>query len=348
MTKTALITGITGQDGAYLAEFLVKKGYRVYGTYRRISSPNFWRLLYLNMVDKITLIPADLVDDSSLREAIRISDPDEVYHLAAQSYVGTSFDQPITSGEFSGLAVARVLESIRQHNTSIKFYQASSSEMFGNVKECPQNELTKFSPESPYAASKVYGYNITKIYRKGYHMFAANGILFNHESPLRGLEFVSRKITNAVAKISLGIEKYVYLGNLNARRDWGYAPEYVECMWKILQQKNPDDFVIATGKSHSVLDFVKKSFELAGLNWKNHVRTDKNLHRIIEVDVLEGDSSKAKRKLGWKPKVNFEDLVKIMLEEDIERWSKWKKGKLFPWDAYSSIDEYKTIKRNSV
>lgn len=345
--KTALITGITGQDGAYLAEFLLKKGYSVFGTYRRISSPNFWRLLYLNLEDRVRLIPADLIDDSSLKEAIRLSEPDEVYHLAAQSYVGTSFDQPLTSGEFSGLAVARILESIRQHNPSIKFYQASSSEMFGNVKEHPQNELTKFNPESPYAVAKVYGYHITKIYRDGYGMFAANGILFNHESPLRGLEFVSRKITNGVAKIALGIENYLYLGNLASRRDWGYAPEYVECMWRMLQQKRPDDYVIATGKSHSVLEFVKKAFDIAGLDWKKHVKTDKTLFRIIEVDLLEGDSRKARKKLGWKPNVFFEDLVRIMVEADIDRWKNWKKGKLLPWDAYSSIDEYKTLTRKS-
>ena len=343
--KTALITGITGQDGAYLADFLLNKGYRVFGTFRRISSPNFWRLLSLGIVDKIELVPADLIDDSSLKEAIRISNPDEVYHLAAQSYVGTSFDQPITSGEFSGLAVARILEGIRQYDPSIKFYQASSSEMFGNVKVYPQNEKTMFVPQSPYAAAKIYGYHITKIYREGYHMFACNGVLFNHESPLRGLEFVSRKITNGVAKIALGIEKYLYLGNLNSKRDWGYAPEYVECMWKMLQQKNPDDFVIATGKSHTVLDFVKKAFSLVDLDWKKHVKTDKKLLRILEVDILEGDSRKAKEKLNWKPKTSFDDLVKIMVNADLERWRNWQKGKLFPWDAMSSIDEYKTLTR---
>ena len=343
--KTALITGITGQDGVYLADFLLKKGYRVFGTFRRISSPNFWRILYLGIENKIDLIPADLIDDSSLKEAIRISNPDEVYHLAAQSYVGTSFDQPITSGEFSGLAVARMLESIRQFDPSIKFYQASSSEMFGNVKIHPQNEKTIFFPQSPYAAAKVYGYNITKIYRDGYGMFACNGILFNHESPLRGLEFVSRKITNGVAKIALGIEKYLYLGNLTSKRDWGYAPEYVECMWKMLQQKEADDFVIATGKSHTVLDFVKKAFSLVDLDWKKHVKTDKKLLRILEVDILEGDSRKAKEELNWKPKTNFDNLVKIMVDADLQRWKRWQKGELFPWDAMSSIDEYKTLTR---
>jgi len=343
--KTALITGITGQDGAYLADFLLAKGYNVFGTFRRISSPNFWRLLYLGIVDRVNLIPADLIDDSSLKEAVRISKPDEVYHLAAQSYVGTSFDQPITSGEFSGLAVARILESVRQFDPTIKFYQASSSEMYGAVKEYPQSESTKFVPQSPYASAKVYGYHITKIYRKGYGMFACNGILFNHESPLRGLEFVSRKITNGVAKIALGIDKYLYLGNLTSKRDWGYALEYVECMWKILQQKKPDDFVIATGKAHTVLDFVKMAFEMANLDWKKHVKTDKNLYRILEVEVLQGDSGKARKKLGWKPKVNFEKLVKIMVDSDMERWKRWKKGEIFPWDALSSVDEFGTFKR---
>jgi len=343
--KTALITGITGQDGAYLAHFLLKKGYKVFGTFRRISSPNFWRLLYLGIEDKVELIPADLIDDSSLKEAVRISDPDEIYHLAAQSYVGTSFDQPITSGEFSGLAVARVLESVRQHNPLAKFYQASSSEMYGDVKSYPQDENTMFSPQSPYAVAKVYGYHITKIYREGYKMFACNGILFNHESPIRGLEFVSRKITNGVAKIALGLEKYLYLGNLSSRRDWGYAPEYVECMWKMLQQKKPDDYVISTGESHTVQEFVMKAFDYAGLDWKNHVKIDKKLFRILEVDVLQGDSKKAKRKLNWKPKTTFEKLVKIMMDEDLKRWENFKKGEIFPWDALSSLDEYKTLTR---
>lgn len=347
MTKnrTVLITGITGQDGAYLANFLLKKGYRIFGTFRRISTPNFWRLLYLDIADKIDLIPADLIDDSSLKEAIRISNPDEIYHLAAQSYVGTSFDQPITSGEYSGIAVARLLEGIRQFDPSIKFYQASSSEMFGNVKSYPQNENTRFVPQSPYAAAKTYGYHMTKIYREGYGMFACNGILFNHESPIRGLEFVSRKITNSVAKIVLGIEKHVYLGNLNSKRDWGYAPEYVECMWRMLQQKEPDDFVLASGKAYSVLDFVKKAFAYVDLDWKKYVKTDKKLFRILEVDILQGDSRKAQQKLNWKPRVNFDKLIKIMVDADIERWKKWKKGEVFPWDAIHSIDEYHTITR---
>ena len=345
--KSALITGITGQDGAYLANFLLKKNYRVFGTFRRISSPNFWRLLSLNIGDKIELIPADLIDDSSLKEAVRISDPDEVYHLAAQSYVGTSFDQPITSGEFSGLAVARMLESVRQYNPKIKFYQASSSEMYGNVKSYPQNEMTAFSPQSPYASAKVYGYHLTKIYRDGYGMFACNGILFNHESPLRGLEFVSRKITNAVAKIALGLQKSLYLGNLSAKRDWGFASEYVECMWKMLQQKKSDDYVIATGEAHTVQEFVERAFEYVDLDWKKHVKTDKKLFRILEVDILQGDSSKAQKKLNWKPKTTFDDLVKIMMESDLKRWKDFQNGNIFPWDALSSIDEHKIFTRST-
>jgi len=346
-TRSALITGITGQDGAYLADFLLKKNYKVYGTFRRISSPNFWRLLSLKIDDKVELIPADLIDDSSLKEALRISKPDEVYHLAAQSYVGASFSQPITSGEFTGLAVTRMLESIRQFDPAIKFYQASSSEMFGNNSSAKLNEKSKFQPESPYAAAKVYGFNMTRMYREGYGMFACNGILFNHESPLRGLEFVSRKVTNAVAKISLGIDKFLYLGNLTSKRDWGYAPEYVQCMWKMLQQKNPEDFVIASGKSYTVLDLVKKSFSLVDLDWKKHVKIDKKLYRILEVDKLEGDSKKAQKSLGWTPKTNFNELIKIMVESDIERWKQWKNGKFFPWDAINSIDEYRTISKHT-
>ena len=345
--KSALITGITGQDGAYLANFLLKKNYHVFGTFRRISSPNFWRLLSLNIQDKIELIPADLIDDSSLKESLRISNPDEVYHLAAQSYVGTSFDQPITSGEFSGLAVARMLESIRQYNPKIKFYQASSSEMFGDVKSYPQNEKTIFSPQSPYASAKLYGYHLTKIYREGYGMFASNGILFNHESPLRGLEFVSRKITNSVAKISLGMQKSLHLGNLSAKRDWGLASEYVECMWKMLQQKKPDDYVIATGEAHTVQEFVEKAFQYVNLDWKKYVKTDKKLFRILEVDVLQGDSSKAQKSLNWKPKTTFDELVNIMMKSDLQRWQDYKNGKIFPWDALSSIDENKTFTRSN-
>lgn len=345
--KRALITGITGQDGSYLARFLLKKDYEVYGTFRRVSSTNFWRLLDLGIAKKINLIPADLIDESSLTEALKISKPDEVYHLAAQSYVGSSFDQPITSGEFSGLAVTRILESIRQYDPTIKFYQASSSEMFGASGLKKQNEDTKFVPQSPYAAAKVYGFHLTRMYREGYGMFACNGILFNHESPIRGLEFVSRKVTNAVAKISLGISKKLYLGNLMAKRDWGYAPEYVECMWKMLQQKKSDDYVVATGETHSVEELVKLAFEMVDLNWKKYVVTDKKLFRVLEVDRLHGDPSKTNQKLHWKSKTNFKNLVEIMVNADVDRWKKWKKGETFPWDAINSIEEFETFSRKN-
>jgi len=344
-SKNALITGITGQDGAYLADFLLKKNYTVFGTFRRLSTPNFWRLSHMGIDEKINLIPADLIDTSSLYESLRISQPDEVYHLAAQSYVGSSFAQPLTSGEFSGLAVTRMIESIRQYNPSIKFYQASSSEIFGKVSKKSQNEDNSFIPQSPYAAAKLYGYWITKMYRDGYDMFASNGILFNHESPLRGLEFVTRKITNAVARIKLGLQKELRLGNLDSFRDWGYAPEYVEGMWKILQHKKSDDFVLATGESHSVKEFVQEAFSLLDLDWKKYVKSDKRYYRILEVKSLNGDSTKAGRILKWKPKIKFKELIKIMVTEDLKRWEGWQKGELFPWDAANYIGENKIIFR---
>ena len=347
-TKRALITGITGQDGAYLADFLLKKNYEVFGTFRRLSTPNFWRLSYLDIQDKVKLIPADLIDIPSLIESIKVSKPDEVYHLAAQSYVGSSFDQPLTSGEFSGLAVARMLESIKLTDPSIKFYQASSSEIYGKVTTSSQNEQTRFIPQSPYAAAKLYGYWMTKIYRDGYGMFAANGILFNHESPLRGLEFVTRKITNSAARIKLGLQKKLNLGHLQSYRDWGYAPEYVEGMWKILQQKEPDDFVLATNESHSVQEFVETAFSLLDLDWKKYVKTDKKFYRVLEVNLLKGDASKAHKKLSWKPKTKFKKLVKIMVEKDLERWQGWKNGERFPWDADNYIGDDKTLFRKAI
>ncbi|MBM3910595.1 MAG: GDP-mannose 4,6-dehydratase [Thaumarchaeota archaeon] len=340
-SRRALITGITGQDGAYLARFLLSKNYAVYGTFRRLSTPNFWRLSYLGIADKINYISADLFDFSSLIEAIKIAKPDEIYHLAAQSYVGASFDQPLTSGEYTGLAVTRILESIRLTDPQVKYYQASSSEIFGNSSKSYQNENTPFQPQSPYAVAKLYGYWTTKIYRNGYNMFATNGILFNHESPTRGLEFVTRKISNAVARITLGLQKKLVLGNLNGSRDWGYAPEYVEGMWKTLQQKNPDDYVLSTDETHTVKEFVDLAFSHVDLDWKKYVTTDKKLYRIIEVNSLKGDSSKARKELGWNPKVKFKELVKIMINADLERWTRWKKGEHFPWDAYNYIDEKK-------
>jgi len=340
-----LVTGITGQDGSYLASFLLKKGYEVSGTFRRVSTPNFWRLSHLGITKEVNYIPADLIDTPSLIEAIKISKPDEVYHLAAQSYVGSSFDQPLTSGEFTGLAVTRMLESIRIVDPDIKFYQASSSELYGTTKTPKQNELTPFGPRSPYAAAKLYGYWVTKMYRDGYGMFASNGILFNHESPLRGLEFVTRKITNAAARIKLGLQKKISLGNLDAFRDWGYAPEYVEGMWKILQQKKPSDYVLATGKSHTIRDFLTEVFSHVGLDWKKYLQTDKKLFRILEVDSLTGDSSKARRDFGWKPKTDFKKLAQIMVEADLDRWKRWQKGEHFPWDAVNYIEEEKTLFR---
>ena len=343
--KKALITGITGQDGAYLAKFLSDKGYQVYGTYRRVSTPNFWRLQYLDIFKKVSLIPADLVDSGSMVEAVKISEPNEIYHLAAQSFVGTSFEQPVGTGEVTGLGVARILEAIRQINPEIKFYQASTSELYGNGHTSSQNEESQFKPSSPYAAAKLYGYWLTRQYREAYNFFACNGILFNHESPLRGLEFVTRKISNAVAKIALGIEKELYLGNLDAKRDWGYAPNFVECMWSILQQEEPDDYVIATNEAHSIREFAEKSFEIVGLDWQEHIKIDKKFYRPLDVNFLQGDYSKAREKLGWTPGVKFCELVKIMVKSDLNRWERWQAGERFPWDAPNYPDEANILTR---
>ena len=343
--KRALITGVTGQDGAYVAKFLLEKGYEVYGTYRRLSTPNFWRLQYLDIFERVNLIPADLVDAGSMIEAVKISEPDEVYHLAAQSFVGASFEQPIGTGEITGLGVTRVLEAIRQINPEIRFYQASTSELYGRGHSSSLTENSPFQPSSPYAAAKLYGYWLTKQYREGYNFFACNGTLFNHESPLRGLEFVTRKISNAVAKIALGIEKELYLGNLEAKRDWGYAPDYVESMWLMLQQKEPGDYVIATDEAHLVKEFAEKAFDIVGLDWQGYVKIDKRFLRPLDVNFLQGDYSKAKKKLGWEPKVKFDELVKIMVTEDLSRWKRWQNGERFPWDAPNYPSEDKIISR---
>lgn len=339
MTKSALITGITGQDGAYLSKFLLEKGYNVYGIYRRLSSPNFWRLQHLNIFEKVNLIPADLIDIGSLLDAVNISKPDEVYHLAAQSFVGASFEQPVGTGEITGLGVTRILETIRQINPDIKFYQASTSELYGSGHSSILDEESLFRPSSPYAAAKMYGYWMTKIYREGFNIFACNGILFNHESPLRGLEFVTRKISNAAVKNALGLQKDLKLGNLESLRDWGYAPEYVKSMWLMLQQKVSDDYVVATNESHSVREFVEKAYDVVGLDWQEYVKTDEKFLRPMEVEFLRGDPSKI-GKLGWRPKVKFEELVKIMVKEDLHRWERWQNGERFPWDApnYPSED----------
>ena len=345
--KKALITGVTGQDGAYLSKLLLSKGYKVFGTYRRVSTPNFWRLQSLGVFDKINLISADLLDMSSLLEALKISDPDEVYNLAAGSFVATSFEEAVGNSEITGQSVTKFLEAIRHQSSKIKFYQASSSEMYGDNHFKSQNEKTPFSPSSPYAAAKLYAHTITNIYRKSYGIFACTGILFNHESPLRGLEFVSRKITNSVACISLGLRDKLILGNLDAKRDWGFAGEYMEAIHRMMQMNKPDDYVISTGESHSVSDFVKEAFDLVGLNWKKYVKIDKKFYRPFEVRFLKGDSKKARKQLKWKPKITFKKLVKIMIDEDLKRWNDFVNGKAFPWDAPLYPGEDKFITRLS-
>ncbi len=317
--KKALITGITGQDGAYLAKFLVSKGYKVYGGYRRSSTRNFWRLHYLDVKKDIELIPMDLLDQTSIISAIKKCDPDEIYNLAAQSFVGVSFDEAIATGEISGLGVTRILDSIRIVNPNIKFYQAATSEMYGNALQ-PQSEKTSFEPASPYAAAKLYGFWVTKNYREGYGMFACSGILFNHESPIRGIDFVTKKITDGVARIKMGYNTELVLGNLDAKRDWGFAGDYVEAMWLMLQQDTPDDFVIATGESHSIKEFCEEAFSIAGLDYKNYVRSDKQFFRPVDVNYLLGDPKKARDILGWKPKISFKELVKMMVEADLSKY----------------------------
>lgn len=318
MAKRALITGITGQDGSYLAEFLLTKGYTVYGLTRRTSTINYERIKHIE--EKVALIQGDLLDQSSLAAAMQDSEPDEVYNLAAQSFVATSWNQPVLTGEFTAIGVTRMLEAIRVVNPKIKFYQASSSEMFGKVTETPQKETTRFYPRSPYGVAKVYGHYITVNYRESYNLFACSGILFNHESPRRGLEFVTRKITNAVARISLGKQKNIELGNLDAKRDWGFAGDYVEAMWMMLQEETPDDYVIATGENHSVSEFVELAFKAIGIDdWRKYVDANKKAYiRPAEVDNLIGDYSKAKKKLGWAPRTSFPALVEMMVKSDIE------------------------------
>lgn len=317
MTKAALITGITGQDGSYLAELLLKKGYEVYGLVRRLSTPNMSRISHI--ADNIIFLEGDLTDQSSLNVAIQTAQPDEVYNLAAQSFVATSWNQPVLTGNVTGLGVTRILDAVKQFSRDAKFYQASSSEMFGNVNEVPQNEDTRFCPRSPYAIAKVYGYYTTVNYRESFDMFCCNGILFNHESPRRGIEFVTRKITDGVARIHHGLSKELRLGNLDAKRDWGFAGDYVEAMWLMLQQDLPEDFVIATGISHSVREFVEMAFSSAGLDWRNYVKMDERFMRPAEVPELRGDASKAGAKLGWAAKTSFEELVERMVRVDVER-----------------------------
>lgn len=312
----ALITGITGQDGSYLAEFLLEKGYEVIGMVRRTSTVNFHRIAHIQ--DDITIVPGDLLDQVSLIHILEQYQPDEVYNLAAQSFVQTSWGQPVFTGEVTALGVTRVLDAIRIVNPKIRFYQASSSEMFGKVVEVPQKETTPFYPRSPYGVAKVYGHWITVNYRESYNLHASSGILFNHESPRRGLEFVTRKITHHVAKIKLGMTNELRLGNLDARRDWGYAKDYVKAMWLMLQQDEPDDYVVATGETYSVEDFLVAAFGCVNLNWRDYVVQDERFMRPAEVDLLVGDPSKAKRKLGWQPSVSFKELVEMMVEADLK------------------------------
>jgi len=314
---TALITGITGQDGSYLAEFLLAKGYEVVGVVRRTSHDSYERIGHL--LDRLSIVPADLLDQHSLTSVIRDVKPDEIYNLAAQSFVPTSWTQPVLTGEFTALGVTRILEAIQLAHPAARFYQASSSEMFGKAVETPQHESTPFYPRSPYGVAKVYGHWITVNYRESYDLFAVSGILFNHESPRRGLEFVTRKVTDGVARIKLGMSGKLRLGNLDAQRDWGYAGDYVEAMWLMLQQDGPDDYVIGSGQTKSVRDLVEIAFGHVGLEWQEYVEVDPAFIRPAEVEILQADASKALNGLGWKPKVSFEELVIMMVESDLDR-----------------------------
>jgi GDPmannose 4,6-dehydratase len=313
----ALITGVTGQDGSYLAELLLAKGYQVVGVVRRTSHHSYERIEHL--LDRIEVVAADLLDQHSLTVVLQDTRPDEVYNLAAQSYVPTSWTQPVLTGEFTALGVTRILEAIRLVHPSAKFYQASSSEMFGRVTETPQRENTPFYPRSPYGVAKVYGHWITVNYRESYNLYAVSGILFNHESPRRGIEFVTRKVTDGVARIKLGLARELRLGNLDARRDWGYAGDYVDAMWRMLQQPEPRDYVVGTGQTHSVRELVEAAFGHVGLDWRKHVITDPKYIRPAEVDLLQADPSKARKELGWSPKVGFSELVAMMVDADLER-----------------------------
>jgi GDPmannose 4,6-dehydratase len=319
LARRALITGITGQDGSYLAELLLEKGYEVFGMVRRSSTPGTWRIAHL--LDRLTLKPADLLDQLSLLRLIDEVRPQEVYNLAAMSFVPASWDQPVLTGEFNSQGVTRMLDAIRHVDPSIRFYQASSSEMFGKVREVPQTELTPFYPRSPYGVSKVFAHYITVNYRESYGLFAVSGMLFNHESPRRGLEFVTRKVSDGAARIKLGLADTLSIGNLDAHRDWGFAGDYVVAMWMMLQQDRPDDYVVATGVSHSVRELIEVAFARAGLDWQKHVRVDPALLRPAEVEHLLGDASKARAQLGWNPGINFRQLVEMMVDADVARLS---------------------------
>jgi len=325
VTKRALITGITGQDGSYLAELLLDKGYEIFGFVRRAATPSTERIDHL--LDRLTLITGEMTDQTSLIDAVAQSQPDEVYNLAAQSFVADSWIAPISTGDVDGLGVTRILEAIRRVKPEARFYQAATSEMYGKVHEVPQTEMTPFHPRSPYGVAKVYGYYITLNYRESYGMHASNGILFNHESPRRGLEFVTRKITNQVARIKLGQASELRLGNLDAKRDWGFAGDYVEGMWRILQADQPDDYVLATGETHEVREFCEIAFSRVGLDYRDHVVVDPKFIRPAEVELLLGSPAKAKEKLGWEPKVGFSELVEMMVDADIERLTRQSGGR---------------------
>jgi len=317
MTKRALVTGITGQDGSYLAEFLLEQGYEVIGMVRRTSTVNFERIDHIQ--DRVVLVPGDLLDQTSMIDIMQEHKPDEIYNLAAQSFVPTSWKQPVFTGDCTAMGVTRVLEAMRNAVPKARFYQASSSEMFGKVQEVPQRETTPFYPRSPYGVAKVYGHWITVNYRESYDLFASSGILFNHESPRRGLEFVTRKVSHGVARIKLGLARELRLGNLEARRDWGFAGDYVKAMWLMLQQDNPDDYVVGTGETHSVRELCEVAFDHVGLDWEQHVVADRQFYRPAEVDMLVSDPGKAREKLGWEPQVSFEGLVRMMVDADLKQ-----------------------------
>ena len=334
MAKKALVTGITGQDGAWLAKQLLGRGYDVYGIIRRTSTPNIWRLQWLGIADRINYIQADITDPVNVDEVVKTVQPNELYHLASQSHVGTSFNQPVNTFTTNTLSTLYLLEAVRRHSPRTRVYFAGTSEMFGNsYSDRPLNEGTPMRPDSPYAVSKLSSYHLVRVYREAYKIFAVTGILFNHESELRGLDFVTRKVSNAVAMIYLGLTDTLYLGNLDAKRDWGYAPEYTEAMWLMLQQDEPDDYVIATGEAHSVREFVEEAFSYVGLDWTKYVEVDEKLYRPVDVNVLVGDYTKAWRKIGWRPYTGFKSLVKVMVEADLDRWKKWTKGEKIPFDA---------------
>ncbi len=343
--KSALITGITGQDGAYLAKLLLEKGYKVYGLYRRLSTPNFWRLQNLNIYNRVNLISGDLTDLSSVLNAFKASNPDEVYHLAAQSFVEASFESPLATAEVTGLSTTRILEAVKLYYPNTRVYYAGTSEMFGSsYNENGLNENSIFKPMSPYAAAKLYGYWISNIYRNGYKLFVSSGILFNHESEIRGLEFVTRKIVNEVAKIHYGLEKKIRLGNIKAKRDWGYAPEYVEAMYRMLQQDSPDDYVIATNETHSVEEFLQLAFDYINEDYTKYLEIDKRFLRPLDVPALKGDYSKAMDKLGWEPKIKFNEIVKLMMKAELKRWELYLNGDQFPWDVPNYPNENALLK----